>query len=232
LKAVILAGGKGVRLKPYTTHFPKPLMPIGDKPILAILIEKLKEADITDIIITTGYLSEMIHVLMGDGSKMGVKIKYSLEDKPLGTAGPLDLLRNELTEDFILINGDVLSDLNFSEMIKFHKKNSNTATIGSVERNVFVDFGLVKLDSENKYQGWEEKPTLKYLVSMGIYVLSPRALNCLPKGEFFNIPDLIQALHNNNEKVKGYIHNGYWLDIGRREDYEYACKRYEENNNH
>ncbi|OGU70559.1 MAG: nucleoside-diphosphate-sugar pyrophosphorylase [Ignavibacteria bacterium RBG_16_34_14] len=229
MKAVILAGGKGVRLKPYTTHFPKPLMPVGDKPILEILIEKLKEAEIYDIIITTGHLSEMINVLMGDGSKVGVKIKYSLEDKPLGTAGPLDLLRDDLTEDFILINGDVLSDLNFSEMIKFHKKNNNAATIGSIERTVFVDFGLVKLDSKNMYQGWEEKPTLKYLVSMGIYVLSPLALNCLPKGEFFNIPDLIQALHNNNEKVMGYKHKGYWLDIGRREDYESACKSYNEN---
>lgn len=231
MKAVILAGGKGVRLKPYTTHFPKPLMPIGDKPILEILIQKLKEAGIMNIIITTGHLSELIHVLMGDGSKMGVKIKYSLEDKPLGTAGPLDLLRNELNEDFILINGDVLSDLDFSSMIKFHKKNNNIATIGSVERSVFVDFGLVKLDDDNKYQGWEEKPTLKYLVSMGIYVLNPQALNSLPKGEFFNIPDLIQALHNNNEKVMGYTHKGFWLDIGRREDYELACKKFEENNN-
>lgn len=231
MKAVILAGGKGVRLKPYTTHFPKPLMPVGDKPILEILIQKLKEALITDIIITTGHLSEMIHVLMGDGNKMGVKINYSLEDKPLGTAGPLDLLRNDLTEDFILINGDVVSDLNFSEMIKFHKKNKNVATIGSVERTVFVDFGLVKLDNENKYLGWEEKPTLKYLVSMGIYILNPKALCQLPKEEFFNIPDLIEALFNNNEKVMGYIHRGYWLDIGRREDYESACKIFEENNN-
>ena len=232
MKAVILAGGKGTRLRPYTTHFPKPLMPVGDKPILESVIYQLKDAGILDIIITTGHLSEMIHVLIGDGSKIGVRIKYSLEDKPLGTAGPLDLLRNDLTEDFILINGDVLSDINFSEMIKFHKQNNNTATIGSVERNVFVDFGLVKLDNENKYLGWDEKPTLKYLVSMGIYILNPRALNSLPKGGFFNIPDLIQALHHSNEKVMGFIHNGYWLDIGRREDYEYACKRFDENNNH
>lgn len=232
MKAVILAGGKGVRLKPYTTHFPKPLMPVGDKPILEILIEKLKEAGIYDIIITTGHLSEMINVLMGDGSKVGVKIKYSLEDKPLGTAGPLDLLRDDLTEDFILINGDVISDLNFAEMINFHKKNNNTATIGSIERTVFVDFGLVKLDNQKNYMSWEEKPTLKYLVSMGIYILSPKALHSLPKSEFFNIPDLIQALYNSNEKVMGYIHNGYWLDIGRPEDYENACKIFEKKNNH
>ena len=180
MKAVILAGGKGVRLKPYTTHFPKPLMPIGDKPILELLIQKLKEANICDIIITTGHLAKMINVLIGDGSTMNVKISYSLEDKPLGTAGPLDLLRDNLNEDFVLINGDVLTDLNFSEMIEFHKRNKNTATIGTIERSVFVDFGLVKLNSSNDYIGWEEKPTLRYLVSMGIYILSPGALHSLP----------------------------------------------------
>ncbi len=231
MKAVILAGGKGVRLKPYTTHFPKPLMPIGDKPILEIVIEKLKEADITEIIITTGHLSEMIHALMGDGKKIGVNIQYSLEDKPLGTAGPLNLLKSELVDDFFVINGDVLCDLDFSEMIKFHNENKNTATIGTAERTVFVDFGLVQLNNRNEYLDWEEKPTLKYLVSMGIYIFSPRALNSIPKEKFFNMPDLIQMLKKNNEKVMGYIHKGYWLDIGRREDYENACKNYEEINN-
>lgn len=230
MKAVILAGGKGTRLKPYTTHFPKPLMPIGDKPILEIVIHQLKEAGIRNIIITTGHLSEMIHVLLGDGEKLGVKIKYSLEDKPLGTAGPLDLLRNDLTEDFFVINGDVLCDVDFSKMINFHKVNKNTATIGTVERNVFVDFGLVKLNQDNNYTGWEEKPTLKYLVSMGIYLFSPNALNSLPKDKFYNVPDLIQSLHQNKEKVMGYVHKGYWLDIGRPEDYENACNSFEAKN--
>lgn len=230
MKAVILAGGKGTRLRPYTTHFPKPLMPVGDKPILETVINQLKDAGIKDIIITTGHLSEMIRALFNDGNKMGVKIRYSLEDTPLGTAGPLDLLRNDLTEDFVVINGDVLCDLDFSEIIKFHNKNKNTATIGTAERTVFVDFGLLKLNNVNEFISWEEKPTLKYLVSMGIYILNPRALNSLPKGRFFNINDLIEALQKNNEKVMGYVHKGYWLDIGRPEDYENACKRFDDNN--
>jgi NDP-sugar pyrophosphorylase family protein len=232
LKAVILAGGKGTRLKPYTNHFPKPLMPVGDRPILETVICQLKDVGIKDIIITTGHLSEMIRTLVGDGKKLGVSIVYSLEDSPLGTAGPLDLLREDLTEDFMLINGDVLCDLDFSAMIEFHKKNNNTATIGTTERTVFVDFGLIKINKQSEFISWEEKPTLRYFVSMGIYIFNPKALSCVPKGKFLNINDLIDTLHKNSDKVMGFVHRGYWLDIGRPEDYENACKRHEDNNKH
>lgn len=227
MKAVILAGGKGTRLRPYTTHFPKPLMPLGDKPIIEIVIKQLKMANIEDIIITTGHLSEMFHALLDEGQKLGVKIKYSVEDRPLGTAGPLSILRNELQEDFFVVNGDVLCDLNFLKMREFHWKNGNDATIGVVERSVFIDFGLVHLDKDKCFSEWEEKPTIKYLVSMGIYILSPVALNLLPNNDFFNIPDLIQKLHRHNKKVMGFIHKGMWLDIGRPDDYENACNIYE-----
>jgi len=230
LKAIILAGGKGTRLKPYTTNFPKPLMPVGDKPILEIVINNLREAGILDIYITIGHLSEMFRLFFGDGSKFGVNIKYSVEDKPLGTAGPIKLLKNELDEDFIVMNGDILSDLDFSELLDFHKKNRNIATVSTAIRQVYVDFGLVELDKNQNYTRWNEKPTIEYLVSMGIYVFSKKVLNYLPDEEHFGIPNLIQILHKKEQKIMGFIHKGYWLDIGRPDDYEKACLDFSENN--
>lgn len=230
MKAIILAGGKGTRLKPYTTNFPKPLMPVGDKPILEIVINNLREAGILDIYITIGHLSEMFRLFFGDGSKFGVNIKYSVEDKPLGTAGPIKLLKNELDEDFIVMNGDILSDLDFSELLDFHKKNRNIATVSTAIRQVYVDFGLVELDKNQNYTRWNEKPTIEYLVSMGIYVFSKKVLNYLPDEEHFGIPNLIQILHKKEQKIMGFIHKGYWLDIGRPDDYEKACLDFSENN--
>jgi len=228
MKAVILAGGKGTRLKPYTTNFPKPLMPVGDKPILETVIERLRDAGIRDILITTGHLSELIRVFFGDGHKFGVNIRYSIEDQPLGTAGPIRLLKDELNEDFLVMNGDVLTDLSYSNISEYHKDNMNVATIGTVKRNVNIDFGVVKFDEANNYVSWSEKPTIEHLVSMGVYVFSPKALDFLPDNSFFNLPDFIQKLHDSKEKVMGYIHKGYWLDIGRPDDYEKACEDFRE----
>ena len=230
MKAIILAGGKGTRLKPYTTNFPKPLMPVGEKPILEMVINKLKEAGIVDIYITTGHLSEMIRLFFGDGSKYGVNLKYSVEDKPLGTAGPIKLLKNELDENFIVMNGDVLTDLEFSQLIEFHKKNNNIATVSTALRQVDVDFGLVELDADQNYIGWKEKPTIEYLVSMGIYVFSKKALGFLLEKDRFGVPELIEILNAKNQKVMGYVHKGYWLDIGRPDDYEKACLDFGDNN--
>ena len=230
MKAIILAGGKGTRLKPYTTNFPKPLMPVGDKPILEMVVRKLKEAGIIDIYITTGHLSEMIRLFFGDGSKFGVNIKYSTEEKPLGTAGPIKLLKEYLNEDFIVMNGDVLSDLDFSKLINFHKINKNIATVSATLRQVFVDFGVVKFNENQDYTGWDEKPTIEYLVSMGIYVFSKKVLEFLPEKDYFGVPNLIETLHKEKQKVMGFIHKGYWLDIGRPEDYEKACNDFAENN--
>ncbi|MBC8525482.1 MAG: NTP transferase domain-containing protein [Candidatus Cloacimonetes bacterium] len=227
MKAIILAGGKGTRLKPYTTNFPKPLMPIGDKPILEIVINRLKEAGIKDIIITTGHLSEMIRTFFGDGYKFGVNIEYSIEDKPLGTAGPIKLLKDGLKENFLVMNGDVLSDINYSKIIDSHIINNNIATVGVVLRHVHVDFGLVDVDTKNNFLSWKEKPTIEYLVSMGIYVFSPDALKYLPSEDFFNLPDFIQRLKKNEVKIRSYLHKGYWLDIGRPADYEKACNDFE-----
>jgi NDP-mannose synthase len=226
MKAVILAGGKGRRLLPYTTNFPKPLMPVGEKPILEIVIEQLKRYGLNDISIATGHLEELIRVFFQTGEKFGVKIRYFKEDEPLGTAGPLNLMRDEIKGTFLLMNGDILTDLDFSRLIEYHKRQRSSATVALTKRTVNIDFGVVRVDEHGAFAEWQEKPNINYLVSTGIYVLEPQALDAMPKSGFFNLPDLILNLHNLNHRVFGYIHEGYWLDIGRAEDYESACKDY------
>jgi NDP-sugar pyrophosphorylase family protein len=173
MKAVILAGGKGTRLKPYTTVFPKPLMPIGDKPILEIVVRQLKSHGFEELIMAVGHLAELIMTFFNNGSKYGVKIKYTREDKPLGTAGPLALMKGELNESFLMINGDVLTTLNYSDLIDYHKKNGAIATIALNKRTVKIDFGVPEVDKANNIVGYTEKPGIEYLVSMGVYVFDP-----------------------------------------------------------
>lgn len=223
MKAIILAGGKGTRLRPFTTNFPKPLMPVGDKPILEVVISQLKRANITDIVITTGHLEHLIRAFFQDGEKYGVNITYTLEDEPLGTAGPLNLVRDQIDDTFLVMNGDVLSDINFSDFLYYHKKQNNTATVALSNRSVNIDFGVVHISDDQRFDRWEEKPTIEYLVSTGIYLFEPDSLPSLPPKGFFNLPDFIQALDRDKKRVAGYIHKGYWLDIGRPEDYERAC---------
>jgi len=223
MKAVILAGGKGTRLRPYTTAFPKPLMPVGDKPILEIILRQLKSHGINEIIMAVGHLAELIMTFFGDGSKFGVRIKYSREDEPLGTAGPLSLVKDELTETFLVMNGDILTTLNYSDLIEYHKRSGAIATIALNKRDVYIDFGVVELDEDSNITDYIEKPTLHYLVSMGIYVFEPEVLKYIPNNKKFDFPDLVKKLISAGEKVKGYIYDGYWRDIGRPEDYEKAC---------
>jgi len=220
--AVILAGGKGTRLRPYTISLPKPLMPVGDHPILELIIKKLRKAGIKKIIIAVGYLESLIKAYFGDGGKFGVEIIYSREDKPLGTAGPLKLVKKYLHNSFILINGDTLTDMDLCAMLKFHRKHCALATVGISKRKVDIDFGVLKLDSARRLVSYQEKPTIEYFVSMGIYVLEPGVIDYIPKG-FFNLPELMIAMKDAGEKVMAYQHNGYWLDIGRFEDYQTAC---------
>lgn len=222
MKAVILAGGKGTRLRPYTKIFPKPLVPIDDKPVLEIIINQLARNDFTEIIMAVGHLAELIQTFFGDGSKFGVKIEYSREDQPLGTAGPLLQVQDQLTETFLMMNGDVLTNLNISELIEFHKSNKAAATIAVNKRKVDIDYGVVETDDHATINNWLEKPTIDYQVSMGIYILEPEALDYIPSNEAFDLPDLILALINDNKLVKGYFFDGFWLDLGRPEDYERA----------
>lgn len=228
MKAVILAGGKGTRLKPYTTVFPKPLMPINDKPILEIVIRQLKSHGFDEIIISVGHLAELIMTFFGDGNKFGVKIIYSREDKPLGTAGSLGLLKNELKEPFLMINGDVLTSLNFHEMIDYHKGNDAIVTIALNKRDINIDFGVIEINDDNCIKEYIEKPTMEYLVSMGVYAINPKILEFIKLDEYLDFPDLIKKLMSNGETVNGYVFDGYWLDIGRPDDYERANREIEE----
>jgi len=228
MKAVILAGGKGTRLKPYTTVFPKPLMPIGDKPILEIIVRQLKSQGLEDIIITVGHLGELIMSFFGDGSNFGVNIKYSKEDKPLGTAGGLGLIKEELKDTFLMINGDTLTTLSFLDLVNYHRRNDAITTIALKSREVHIDFGIVELDSTNTIKGYIEKPSIDHLVSMGVYVFEPKVLEYIRPNEYLDFPDLVKELIAKGETVKGSVYDGYWLDIGRADDYERANKEIDE----
>jgi NDP-sugar pyrophosphorylase family protein len=223
ITAVILAGGLGTRLKPYTVSFPKPLMPVGDFPILEIVIKQLKAMGVNRVIIAVGYLESLIKAYFGNGSKFGLDIIYSSEDKPMGTAGPLRLIQSQLDQTFIFMNGDVFTDLDFSQIFDSHVRSSSLATIAVARRSVSIDFGVVEFDENFGFSEWNEKPELSYDVSMGIYVLEPEVISHIPKS-FYNIPDLILKLKADGEPVRCYEHTGYWLDIGREQDYQQACQ--------
>jgi NDP-sugar pyrophosphorylase family protein len=229
MKAVILAGGRGTRLKPYTTAFPKPLMPVGDKPILEILIRQLRSHDFKEIILLVGHLGELIMTFFGDGSKFGVNIRYSKEEQLLGTVGGLSLIRNELRDSFLMVNGDTLTTLNFSDFMGYHRRNSAIATVALKKRQISVDFGVVEVnESTSEVRGYVEKPTLENFVSMGVNALRPEVLQYIESGKYLDFPHLILTLLATKKTVKGYMFDGYWLDIGRPEDYERANAEIEE----
>lgn len=224
MKVVILSGGKGTRLLPYTTVYPKPLVPIGDKPILEIVIRQLAKNGFDEVILAVGHLAELIQAFFGDGRRYGVKIEYSKEDSPLGTAAPLRRIKNKLNETFIMMNGDILTTLDFSALVRYHQKNKATATVALNKRDVKIDYGVVEVDSKQNICGWKEKPKINYNVSMGVYVLEPEVLDYMPPNQPYDLPELIRNLIDNNKIVKGYVYDGYWLDIGRPEDYKKAIE--------
>ena len=226
MKAVVLAGGKGTRLAPYTTILPKPLMPIGDKPILEILIHQFKSAGIQEVILTVGHLSHLIQSFFQDGSNFGIKIKYSFENEPLGTAGPLSLIKG-LNKTFLVTNGDVLCDLDLTLFLETHKKSDAAATIAMFNKTVNIDLGVIKLNGGTKVVGYLEKPSYTYPVSMGVYAFEPRVLDYIPNNKYLDFPDLVLKLIENGEKVNGYPFKGYWRDLGRKEDYEEAILDFE-----
>lgn len=218
MKAVILAGGIGSRLAPYTTILPKPLMPLGDKPILELLIRALKKQKISAITLSVGHLSSLLRAYLGNGEHLDIPIEYSQELEPLGTAGPLALVEG-LKDTFLAMNGDLLTDIDFRQMIAFHRAQKADVTVGVYGREVNIDFGVIKTDKTNRLTEYVEKPSIHYQVSMGVYVLEPIVLEFIPRCKRFDFPDLIKALLKEKRRVCGYVHNGYWLDIGRTEDY-------------
>jgi NDP-mannose synthase len=227
-RAVILAGGKGSRLYPYTTVFPKPLMPIQEKPILEIVLTQLKQAGFSQITLAVGHLAALIQTYFGKGEKLGLEIDYSHETEPLGTAGPIRQVQN-LDQDFLVMNGDVLCTLNFREMFDFHRAHGGLATIGTYRKEVPITLGVLELDQNQQIRDYIEKPTLHYHVSMGIYFFKPQILSFIPPQQRLDLPDLMKALIAAEQSPHAYLFDGLWLDIGRPEDYAEAQTLFAEN---
>ena len=226
-RAIILAGGKGTRLRPYTITLPKPLVPIGDYPILEIILKQLKNYGFEHITLAVNHLAEIIQAFFGDGSKWGLKIDYSNEDKPLSTMGPLKLLQ-DLPENFLVMNGDVLTDLNYEELYQYHIDNNSLFTISSYTRNEKIDYGVLDIN-DNKLVNFREKPTYNFDVSMGIYIINRKVLNYIPENTFFGFDHLMLTLLNNMIYPLVKKHDGFWLDIGRPDDYATAIEKFNNN---
>jgi NDP-mannose synthase len=227
MRAVILAGGKGARLAPLTEVIPKALVPIGGKPILETVIIQLRRCGFHHITLAVGYLSELIKAYFQDGSRYGVKIDYSCEAEPLGTAGPLSLIEG-LAETFLVMNADILTDLDYGYLIRYHREQGGIATIGAFERQVRIDLGVIVADEHRRIKDYIEKPTRSYLVSMGIYIFEPKVLEFLPGQGYMDFPDLVKRLLAADLPVCFYPFSGYWLDIGRHDDYSKAAEEFEQ----
>jgi len=226
MRAVILAGGKGTRLRPYTVVLPKPLMPIGDYPILEVVVRQLVYYGFGHITMAVSHQAELIQAFFGNGEKWGVKIDYSLEDKPLSTMGPLKLIK-DLPEDFMVMNGDILTDLDFKDFFGYHVTRKNIFTISSYEREVKTEYGVLETNDGNMLIGFKEKPVLKYNVSMGIYMVNKRILKYIPEGQAYGFDNLMLDLIKDNSPAAVKYFNGYWLDIGRPDDYMQAIEEFE-----
>ena len=230
-RAVVLAGGKGSRLGPYTTVLPKPLLPVGDRAILDVVFHQLQACGLTDVTLAVGYLSHLVEAVMGDGSRHGVEIEYHEETHPLGTVGPLATI-DRLDDTFLMMNGDVLTTLDYSHLCDIHRESRNVLTVASHRRTVGIDYGVLHLGDtigeSSEIVGFEEKPELSYVVSMGVYVLEPRALDFIDPGEYMDLPDLVLRLIDAGEQVGSHVFEGFWLDIGRHDDYERAIAEYEQ----
>ena len=229
MRAVILAGGRGTRLAPLTVVFPKPLVPVGNMPILEIVVRQLIAADFGRVTLTLGYLGELIRAFFATHHKLSsmIEIDYVQEEQPTGTAGSLTLVEG-LDQTFLVMNGDVLTTLDFQALIRFHREQGATLTIASHRKRVRIDLGVMELDeSGTRVTGYLEKPEKTYPVSMGVYVYEPRALDFIPHGEYFDFPSLVLRLIAQGEKVACYPSDALWLDIGRHEDYGLAQEAFE-----
>ncbi len=220
LSAVIMAGGFGKRLMPLTEQVPKPMLPVGDKPLLERTIEKLRHAGVRDVNLTTHYLPENIRQHFGDGEKFGVHLNYSQEDHPLGTAGGLRLLPRP-DKPFVVINGDILTGISFEKMLRTHQKHQAQLTVGVRRYEVQVPYGVIECNDAH-IVGLQEKPSLTFFINAGIYLLDPAAYDQIPEGERFDMTDLIQKLLDAGQPVVSFPIIEYWLDVGRHDDYQQA----------
>ena len=225
-RAVLLAGGKGTRLRPYTVVLPKPLMPLGDFPILEVIIRQLVQCGFDHLTMAVNHQAELIQAFFGNGDKWGVTIDYSLEDQPLSTMGPLKLIP-DLPENFLAMNGDVLTDLKFDEFFDHHVEKGNLFTTSSTTREDVSEYGVLEYDAENRLTDFREKPVTRYDVSMGIYMINRKVLDFIPKGQFYGYDHLMKDMIATDKPPHVLRHSGYWLDIGREDDYRQAIEEFE-----
>ena len=226
-RAIILAGGVGTRLRPYTVVLPKPLMPIGDYPILEVIVRQLVHQGFTHITLAVNHQAEILRAFFGDGKKWGVRIDYSLETKPMSTVAPLSLI-SDLPENFLLMNGDLLTDFDLSSFLERHVDCGRLFTIAAARRLQLIDYGVLNIDSSHRLTGFSEKPQMEYLVSMGVYAVNRRILRFVPPDSKYGFDDLMKDLLGKAESVVVEPYEGYWLDIGRPDDYMRAVEEFEQ----
>ncbi len=227
MQAILLAGGQGTRLRPFTNAIPKPLVPIGDLPILEVVLRRLNAFGVDRAVLAVNHLARLIQAFFGNGEHLGMNIQYSLENAPLGTAGPLRLI-DDLDESFIVMNGDILTTIDYQDLFEFHHSTQAIATIATFQKEVKIDLGVLQLEG-TRFVDYIEKPTYHFTVSMGIYVLSRNVIPFIPTDRRFDMPDLMLALHAAGEKISCYTGGYDWLDIGRADDYETAVQLFELN---
>ena len=229
-KVVILAGGKGARLRPYTSVLPKPLMPLGDRAILEVVIRQHAHQGFVDITLSVGHLAHVIEAVFRDGRDHSVELTYVREDAPLGTAGSLRLIR-DLDDTFLMLNGDLVTTFDFRELVRAHRAGGQLLTIATTNRRMDMNYGILTVEPGKRTSqvvGFTEKPTIEVSVSMGIYALEPAALNFIPPSGYFDFPDLVQDLLRANAPIGAFPYDGLWLDIGRQDDYDQAISLFED----
>jgi NDP-sugar pyrophosphorylase family protein len=227
MRAVILTGGKGTRLRPYTATLPKPLVPVGERAILDIILLQLSHFGVTHVSMAVNHLKYLIMAYFGDGSERGLRIDYSAEDKPLSTIAPLKLIP-DLPETFIVMNGDVLTDIDYALLYQNHLESGADVTVATFQRDSKIDFGVLESDDDGQIAGFREKPVYHFQVSMGVYVLNRRVLDFVPDGEPYGFDDLMYAAVDGKLTARVFAHDGYWLDIGRPDDYAEANENVED----
>ena len=221
MKAVIMAGGRGSRLAPYTTVLPKPLMPLSDRPVIDVVLRQLVRAGVDGVLVSVGHLGSLIESWVRSEADYGVPVSFLYEDEPLGTAGALaNIGAPEGT--FLALNGDILTTLSFAELAEFHRSSGAVATMAVKDRTVDVEYGVVHTDEDGRVVGLEEKPQLPYTVSMGVYAFEPAIVEHIAAGERLDFPDLLLRAIAAGAGVAAYRFDGYWRDIGNRSDYEAA----------
>jgi len=228
MQAVILAGGKGARLKPHTEEIPKPLVPVGGKPIVEILLSRMKDLGVTEVVMCVNHLADLIEKALGDGSRLGLNIRYSHEDQPLSTVAPLKLIDN-LQDNFLVANGDILTDLDFAKLYQHHLDQKAQITVATHRRLNKIDYGVIGTNDEGVAVSFEEKPVFDFEVSMGVYVFSKSILSLVPEGAPFGFDHLMLKMLEENLPINTYSYDGYWMDIGRPEDYAQAQRDIENN---